>query len=79
MPTLMLGILVWLGSSVMYQLDQNSDKMEQFSIQQAVTNAELKTIGKQLETLPEMGKQVAVNTLRHATTERRLDRLEKYR
>ena len=77
-PTLLLSLLVWLGSAMAAQLDVNSVKMDRIDTQQAVMTSELKTITKQLETLPEMAKQVAVNTLRHATTERRLDRLEKH-
>ena len=76
-PTLLLGLLVWLGASVMTQLDSAGEKMEAFGTAQAVTNSKLAGIEKQLEGLPATYLQVAVNTSRHLTVDKRLDRLER--
>lgn len=76
-PTLLLGLLVWLGASVMTRLDSAGEKMEAFGTAQAVTNSKLAGIEKQLEGLPAIAQQQAVNTAKHFIVEKRLDRLER--
>ena len=58
-PAMLLGLLVWLGSSVMARLDKAGETMERLGTQQAVMTAQLTTLSLQLADVPALNVRIS--------------------
>lgn len=69
-PAMLLGLLVWLGSSVMDRLDKAGETMERLGTQQAVMTAQLTTLSLQLADVPALNVRLSrVEVKQEANTE----------